>query len=401
MPNFTYVARDLAGQKISGTLAAASERDVVNALSRKSLFPIEVAVESTSAGVSFGGRVSDQKIAVFYGQLASLLKSGVPLLKSLSVLRAQSGSTTLQNALDDIVARVEDGQSLGDAFARHPRIFNEVAINMARAGAEGGFLEDALERVAAFTEHQAELKARTLGALIYPGVLATVCILVVSAILIFVVPIFEAMFERLRDKGQLPAATEFLLGMSAWITANWWWLLGVLAILLVVVRVQVNTDIGRMWLDRWRLNMPLFGVIFRNLAVSRFCRVLGTLLKNGVPILKSLDISRAAAGNRVLSEAIGQATENITAGESLSVPLNKSGHFPRNVIEMIAVAEESNTMDTVLVNIADGLERETTRRLELVVKMIEPGMLIVMAGVVLFLVMALLMPIVKMSSAIQ
>lgn len=401
MPNFTYVARDLAGQKISGTLAAATERDVINALSRKSLFPIEVAVESTATGISFGGRVSDQKIAVFYGQLASLLKSGVPLLKSLSVLREQSGSTTFRNALDDVVARVEDGQSLGDAFARHPRIFNEVAVNMARAGAEGGFLEDALERVAAFTEHQAELKARTLGALIYPVVLATVCVLVVSAILVFVVPIFDAMFERLRDKGQLPAATEFLLSMSSWITSNWWWLLGLLAILLVVARVQVMTDAGRTWLDRWRLKAPLFGSIFRNLAVSRFCRVLGTLLKNGVPILKSLDISRAAAGNRVLSGAIGQATENITAGESLSVPLSKSGHFPRNVIEMIAVAEESNTMDTVLINIADGLERETTRRLELVVKMIEPGMLIVMAGVVLFLVMALLMPIVKMSSAIQ
>ncbi|HMP80928.1 MAG TPA: type II secretion system F family protein, partial [Pirellulaceae bacterium] len=238
-------------------------------------------------------------------------------------------------------------------------------------------------------------------ALIYPVVLATVCVLVVSALLVFVVPIFDAMFERLRDKGQLPAATEFLLSMSSWITSNWWWLLALLAILLVVARVQVMTDAGRTWLDRWRLKAPLFGSIFRNLAVSRFCRVLGTLLKNGVPILKSLDISRAAAGNRVLSGAIGQATENITAGESLSVPLSKSGHFPRNVIEMIAVAEESNTMDTVLINIADGLERETTRRLELVVKMIEPGMLIVMAGVVLFLVMALLMPIVKMSSAIQ
>ncbi len=401
MPNFAYVARNAAGQKITGSLAAASERDVINTLTQKSLFPVSVAAEKSSTPISLGGRVSEQRIATFYSQLASLLKNGVPLIKSLQVLRAQAGNQTLQNALDDIISRIEEGQTLGDSFARHPRLFNEVAVNMARAGAEGGFLEDALERVAMFTEHQAELKARTIGSLIYPIVLAVVGTLVVSALLIFVVPQFEVMFARLEERGEMPLFTKWLLTLSNFLKYRGWVVLLVFAILYFALRVQLRTERGKQSLDLFKFRVPLFGAIFRNLAISRFCRVLGTLLKNGVPILKGLEISRDAAGNLVLSQAIANATENITSGEKLSVPLSKSGHFPRNVTEMISVAEESNTLDLVLVNIADGLEKETTRRLDLMVKMIEPLMLMVMAVIILFVVIALLMPIMKMGTVFQ
>ena len=401
MPDFTYTARNMSGELVSGSMSANSERDVISSLSQQSLFPVKVkSGEKTKTQISFGGgRVNDQKIAVFYEQLATLMSNGVPLLRSLRILEEQTRIPAFKAALTDVIGRVEDGESLSDCFAKHPRIFSEMAVNMSRAGAEGGFLEDALTRVAKFTEQQAELKSRTIGALVYPAVLATIGSLVVGVLLVFFVPKFGAMFDRLRDKGELPWVTDALLNFSEGLQ---FWGLPALAgfvILLLLLRSQLSTEKGRKWLDGWKIKLPLLGPIFLNLAVSRFCRVLGTLLKNGVPILKGLDISADASGNKVLAQAIDEASENITSGESLSVPLSASGHFPRNVTEMISVAEESNSLDDVLVNIADGLEKQTVRRLDLMVKLIEPLMLMIMAAIVLVVVVALLLPIMKMGQA--
>lgn len=403
MPDFKYTARNLAGELVSGSMSANTERDVITSLTGQSLFPVKVAsVAEKKAGISFGGgRVNDQKIATFYEQLATLMSNGVPMLRSLKILQEQTKIPVFRDALADVISRVEDGETLSDCFARHPRIFSEMAVNMSRAGAEGGFLEDALTRVAKFTEQQSELKSRTVGALIYPAVLASIGTIVVAVLLVFFVPKFGAMFDQLRQKGELPAVTEYLLAFSGFLQSWGLIFLGILAVGVVLLRVQLNTERGRQIVDRVKLKIPLFGPIFLSLAVSRFCRVLGTLLKNGVPILKGLEISGDASGNRVLSQAILEATENITSGESLSKPLSKSGHFPRNVTEMISVAEESNTLDDVLVNISDGLEKQTIRRLDLMVKLIEPLMLMVMAGIVLVVVVALLLPIMKMGETMQ
>ena len=343
MPDFTYTARSLSGEMISGSMTANTERDVVNALSGKSLFPVKVETQAAPKAVTFGGRVNDQKIAVFYEQLASLISNGVPILKSLTILKEQTQIPVFKDALDDVIGRVEEGEALSDAFARHPKIFSEMAVNMSRAGAEGGFLEDALTRVAAFTEQQAELKSRTVGALIYPAVLATIGTLVVTVLLVFFVPKFGELFDQLRDKGQLPAITDWLLGFSGFLRSYLIWILLAIAAVVLVIHYQLSTEKGRRFSDRLKIKVPLLGPIFLNLAVGRFCRVLGTLLRNGVPILKALEISRGASGNKILSEAIAEASENISSGESLSGPLSKSGHFPRNVTEMLSVAEESNT----------------------------------------------------------
>ena len=401
MPEFTYTARSIDGTKVSGSMTANTERDVIGALSKQSLFPIKVQTPQEKKSISFGSGVSDQKIAVFYEQLSSLLNNGVPLLRSLSILRSQTKIPALKAAMDDVIRRVEDGENLSDAFGRHPKIFSEMAVNMARAGAEGGFLEDALARVAKFTEQAAELRGRTIGAMIYPAVLFSMGSVIVAVLLVYFVPKFESMFESLRATGNLPWVTELLLAFS---TRIQFWGLPILVLLLVVffaLRYQMQTPRGRMIFDGIKIKIPMLGSIFLNLSVARFCRVLGTLLKNGVPILKALDISRDAAGNKVLSAAIAKASENITAGESLSVPLKKSGHFPHDVTEMISVAEESNSLDSVLVNISDGLEKQTVRRLDLMVKLIEPLMLMVMAAIVLVVVVALLLPIMKMGSALE
>ena len=400
MPDFAYVARDLSGKSIVGTISAASVRDAATQLGSKALFPISIQVDKTKQ-VRRTGRVSGAQMASFYGQMASLLRSGVPMLKSLTVLSQQSGSSkTLRNVISEVKARVEEGESLPDAMARYPRIFNDMAVNMVRAGTEGGFLEDALERVSGFVEQQEELKGKTLGALAYPLFVMGVGLVVVTVLLIFFVPKFEGIFQNLRKRGGLPMATELLLSISQVVQNYWWLVLGAVAVIILVLKNYLETEQGKNSADLVKIKTPLLGGVFLNLAVARFCRVLGTLLKNGVPILKSLDISRNAAGNMVLSKAIENASTEIQAGERLAKQLEKSGHFPPTVVEMIAVAEESNTLDTVLVTISDNLERTTFRRLETVIRLVEPMMLLILAGLVMFVVLALMLPVLNSANTL-
>ncbi len=398
MPEFTYIARDTTGQRVRGTVSAASQREAVSTLSARDLFPLKVAADRPVAG-GRTPRVRAQLIATTYSQLAALLRSGVPLLRSIDVLRSQSSHAGLVQILDDVHGRVEEGARLGDSMARHERAFGEMSTSIIRAGEEGGFLEDALDRVATFTEQQDEMRSQVIGALAYPIFLAVVGTIIVNVLVIFFVPQFEDLFSTLRDQGELPIVTDWLLATSHFLQRWGIVLLAGLFVAFLVVRAKLATDEGKMLRDRFRLRLPWVGAIYLDMAVARFCRVLGTLLTGGVPILPSLRISSGATGNRVLAAAIQEAADNISAGEALAAPLAQSGHFPPTVVEMIAVAEESNTLETVLTNVADTLERHTWRRLNLFVRLLEPVMLLILAGVVLVVVIALLLPVLKMSTA--
>jgi general secretion pathway protein F/type IV pilus assembly protein PilC len=223
---------------------------------------------------------------------------------------------------------------------------------------------------------------------------------VVTILLVKFVPQFDVMFAQLRTKGGLPQSTELLLAISRFVQGYWWFALGVVAVVGFALSQYVKTEKGKRTADLVKIKTPLLGSVFLNLAVSRFCRVLGTLLKNGVPLLKSLEISRQAAGNLILAEAVEQASEQISAGERLAKQLEKSGHFPQTVVEMMSIAEESNTLDNVLVSISDNLEKTTFRRLEIVVRLLEPFMLLLLAGMVMFVVLALMLPIFNMSNSL-
>ena len=400
MPDFAYVARDMTGKSTAGIIAAANARDAATQLGAKSLFPISISIDKGTQ-VKSGRRVAGVQMASFYTQLSSLLHSGVPMLRSLTVLSNQSGtSRTLRNAVTEIKSRVEEGEALGEAMARYPRIFNDMAVNMVRAGSEGGFLEESLERIGGFVEQQEELKGKTMGALAYPVFVMAVGVIVVTVLLIVFVPQFDDIFASMRKKGKLPQATELLLGTSALLQAWWWAILGIIGVVGLGVNQYLKTDAGKQNFDLLKIKTPLIGGVFLNLAVARFCRVLGILLKNGVPLLRSLEISRHAAGNRILSDSIVEASEEITAGERLAKQLEKSGHFPQTVVEMISVAEESNSLENVLVTISENLERTTFRRLETVVRLLEPVMLLILASMVMFVVLALMLPIISSSSSI-
>ena len=399
MPEFAYTARRTTGEDVAGVIAAGSKREVLAMLNERSLFPVRVEPKKEVIGKrTFEGRIKPDLIAANLTQLADLLQNGVALLGALDVLREQSIHVGLAEVLSDIRSRVSEGASLDEAFAAHPEVFDELTISMVRAGSEGAFLEDALKRTSDFLELQQELRARVIGAMAYPGFLAGIGTLVTIALVVFFVPKFAELFEQLQQKGTLPAPTVALLWLSDFLGRFGLIVLAALGGIVYGVRRWMTSDQGRTTVDRWKIRVPLFGPIFLNMAVSRFCRVLGTLLRNGVPLLKSLAISSTSSGNRLLAKAINASAENISSGETLTQPLSACGLLPKSVMAMIGVAEESNNLENVLINVADGIDRKTARQLDMMVRLVEPALLMVMGSAILFIIVALLLPVFEMSS---
>jgi general secretion pathway protein F/type IV pilus assembly protein PilC len=401
MPDFVYTARTVAGNDVTGKLTANTKRDALETLHRLSLFPI--SVDDANRGQItiqlLKRRVADSQVAAVLAQLADLLENGVPVLAAFQILIKQTAHPTLRDVLTDIHDRVADGEAIDNAFSSHSNIFNDLTISIIRAGAEGAFLEDALRRTSKFLEQQAELKGKIIGAMIYPSILFFVGVSVVVVLLLFFVPQFMPFFEQMTAAGHpLPWTTQSLLWMRDAIIGY-----GIYFVIAVVfagiwLQGQLSTKWGIQMMDRIKLRSPLIGPLLLNSAVSRFCRVLGTLLENGVPILRSLEISSQSTGNTVLADAVRRSAENVSSGEPLSKPLADSGIIPPQVMAMISVAEESNTLENVLVNIADTIERNTTRQLDTIIRLIEPLMLLIMAGAVFYIIVSMLLPIINMSS---
>jgi general secretion pathway protein F/type IV pilus assembly protein PilC len=312
MLQFKYVARERSGGQVAGVLAADSVQDANRILREKALFPVRVEKAADLKSFKIGGgpkSVSSKQLAKFYSQFSDLMRSGVPLLRSLEILKRQSTNPRLRDILDDVHRRVADGESVADTMKAHESVFGELSVSMVRAGQEGGFLEDVFKRISIFTERQEELRSRIAGALAYPIVLTVIGTTVVTVLIVFFVPKFETIFDRLRERGELPAATEGLLGLSNMLQSYGLFILAGLALVFALVRRQLATPEGRRLTDDWKLRLPLFGSIFRDLAITRFNRVLGTLRRNGVPILAALRIAKDSTrpGDHAVQSGAGHA----------------------------------------------------------------------------------------------
>lgn len=400
MPDFTYEAMGRLGERSNGILTATSEREAAMMLDTRGLFPVRIAPIKAKGAGSGGKKVKGRIVSAFYAQLADLLQSGVPLLKGLDILEKQAANPNLAFAIREVRAKVADGTTLADAMRPFPKVFDELSVSMVRAGQEGGFLEDVLRRIADFTEHSEDMKSEVIGSMAYPVLLGTVGFVILNVLVIFFVPQFEPIFEKLAKKGELPGLTTFIIGLSHFIQDNWWWIIGLVVFAIFMLRRWKNSESGRIAFDRLKLKVPVVGSLVLSLSLGRFTRILGTLLANGIPILRSLQIAKDSTGNKVLTQAIEESVENITAGQKLAAPLRRCKYFPTDVVEMIAVAEESNSLDKVLVDIANGLEKRTSRQLKLFVKLLEPVMLLFMAAITLVVVAGLLLPVFKMGSAV-
>jgi len=399
MPSFSYKAVRDSGQHVSGVLTAENYQVALRLLEEQALYPIKVSEGVESGGSGFAGRrrVKAAQLTTFYSQLADLLKAGVPMLRSLDVLSRQASSGAMSLVIKELREDVAGGMALGEAMAKQRGAFSTLQSSMVKAGEQGGFLEDVLARIAIFSEKQDELWNKVVGAMIYPCILVVVGSAVVLLLMLVVVPKLR---EHLREEsfnvltyavfGTCDFLQDYYIGV----------IIGVFGVLFLL-SAWSKTELGRRTAAKLKLKAPVMGRIFTMVAICRFCRILGTMLHNGVPILQALRISKDSAGNEILAEVIEKAGENVKKGEALSTPLGRSGLFPPSVVDMIAVAEEGNNLETVLVQIADTNEMRTARMIDLGVRVIEPVLLVIMASVVFCIAVALLLPILTMGAGVQ
>ena len=397
MPKFQYTARNLSGGKVAGLIEADGEGAAIQLLERKELYPVDIwNTEDKADNRLFRGRISNRDLGVMYGQLSDLLGSGVPLLRALKSIVKSTVNKRLKGVLGDIHNSVADGKSLYESMAEHHNIFPELHTVMVQAGERASFIEEVLESLSVFLERLDELRGKVLGALIYPVMLVMLGGTVMVSALVFFVPKFEPMLAGIEK----PMPTEVIFFLSESIR-NYWAIIAIaIGGLIAFFRSAMQSQSSKRAMERWRLKIPVAGTAMRMVAITRFCRILGTMLANGVPILQALAISRDATGSALLAENIDDAIKNVRAGEPLTEPLKGGGLFPEQVLAMISVAEESNQLQKVLLHIADSVERRTNQQVDQAVRLIEPVILCMVAAGIGFLALGLLLPIFTMASSL-
>lgn len=393
MGTFAYIARDADGQRVTGKLAGADEQAVLAELQARRLSPVRVSAQREAITIRQG--VSMRRLATMYRQLSDLMRAGVPLLRGLRLMGRSRTSVRLASVMNDIADHVADGSRLADAMSAHPDIFPDVHTAMVRAGEQGGFLTEVLQRMGVFLEQQADSRGKVIGNLIYPVALLAIGLAIIVYAMVVFVPKFEMFYARI----EIPWPTHVLITASHLLREHWLWLLIALAVVAAGVWWLRCQRAVRRQLTIAQMRIPKWGFFIQSLAVARFSRILGTLLNNGIPLLSAMQISRDAAGNVLLAEAIDEATESVRSGETLTQPLAECGLFPEDVIEMISVGESANNLPEVLITIADTLERRIDRLLAVALRLLEPIMLLGLAAVVLFIFVALIVPMMRMSSA--
>ena len=390
---YTYKARDRNGKVVSGELQADSEALVIQRLREMAYVPIDVGKKSSGLQREFSfspGKVKLKDLAIFSRQFATMVNSGLPILRALSILSEQTESAELAKVLTKVRVDVEQGSSLSAAMAKHPKAFNNLYVSMIRAGETGGVLDSVLLRLADQIEKDVELRARIKSAMTYPVVVLFMVMAIMSAMLLFVVPQFKGIYASLG--GKLPLPTQILLTMSEFVTGYWWLVLIIAVVGTILFKRWKKTESGQEVVDRAKLKAPVFGPLFRKTALARFASTLGTLLRSGVPILQALDIVAETVNNKVLSHAVNDVQLSVREGESIAKPLSQHPVFPPMVVQMLAVGEETGAVDTMLEKVAEFYEQEVTAAVDSLTSLIEPLMIAVIGGMVGASVVALYMP---------
>ena len=392
---FEYSVRDRRGKLVGGKLEAPSEAVLVQKLVGMGFAPISVreANKGMSREITLpgGNRVKLKDLAVMSRQFATMINSGLSLIRALSILAEQTENKTLGRTLGEVRTAVEAGQSLSSAFAKHPKVFPPLVVNMVRAGEVGGFLDKVLLQIAANFEAEVKLRGKIKSAMTYPVVVFVMAIIAVIGMLLFIVPIFAKMFSDLG--GKLPVPTQILVNLSDGLRLFAPVLLVVLVVGSVVWGRVRHQDRVRRAVDPLKLRMPVFGPLFQKVAISRFSRNLGTMMSSGVPILQSLEIVGDTAGNVVLRDAAVAVQESVRRGESLAGPLSQHSVFPPMVVQMLAVGEDTGAIDTMLMKVSDFYDAEVEATTEALTSLIEPLMIAVLGTVIGGMIIALYMPI--------
>jgi general secretion pathway protein F len=410
VPVFEYRGLNEAGKNVTGLRDADSPKTLRANLRREGIFLTEVLGEKGAAPgkaapagridlSSITERISAEDISIMTRQLAVLIGAGVTLIEALNALIDQIEKEKFKRILSDVKQRVNEGSSLADALAAHPKAFSNLYINMIRAGESSGALDVVLIRLADFTEASAKLRQKVIGTMTYPAIMILMSLVILVILFTFVVPKVTKIFED--AKVTLPLTTRGLIFASNF-TRDYWYLLIAAAVLGIFgfFRWKASPKGREKW-DRFTLKAPIFGQLLRMLSIARFARTLSTLLKSGVPLLSSMDIVKNIVSNSVLTKVIEDARESIREGESIAAPLKRSGEFPPLVYHMIAIGERSGQLEEMLLNVASAYETQVDVRIGALTSLLEPVLIVVMGGVVAFIVFSILMPILQLNTVIH
>jgi type IV pilus assembly protein PilC len=401
---FVYKALDRAGGTLNGEVTGDSKAAVAAQLRMRGLTVVDVDEKKSSMNIEdildrYRG-LKARHVTVMARQLATMISSGLSLLRALYVLEEQTEAPKLRNAIVAVRQDVEAGLSLSQAMAKHPRVFNDLFVAMVRAGETGGNLEEVLERVAVQLEKDDNLRRTVRSAMVYPILIGVFAVLVLIGMVLFIIPIFADMFKDLG--GELPALTQFMINLSDAMRSYWWAFLLIPVGLAFAFRKWKRTDRGGLMWDMLKLRMPMrVGDIVRKIAVARFARTLGTLTASGVPILQAIDITAKTAGNRVISDPMAEVAERVREGQPLAVPLARTGVFPVMVTQMLSVGEETGAVDSMLHKLADFYDDEVATMLKSLTSIIEPIMMIAVGCIVGVVVIAMYMPMFKIFELVQ
>ncbi|MCY7379993.1 MAG: type II secretion system F family protein [Gemmatimonadaceae bacterium] len=401
MPAFTYTARALNGDLRTATIEAPNRDDVITQLRKQRLNVVKIdeKKDADRTKKKKGGKISMRDIVIFTRQFSTMINAGLPLVQALDILAKQSENPALKDVTNAVVFDVESGNTVADAFRKHPNAFSDLYVNMVAAGEAGGILDTILMRLATFMEKNDALVRKVKGAMIYPGVISSVAAIAISVLLIFVIPTFERMFASVGLA--LPLPTRVVISMSKFLTGYWWAVIAGGVALVYFTKNYYASNNGRLVIDRLMLKAPVLGDVLRKSAVSRFTRTLGTLIGSGVSILEGLEITAKTAGNRVISDAIMESRASIAGGETIAAPLQKSKVFPPMVISMIAVGEQTGGLDEMLSKIADFYDEEVDAAVSNLLSLMEPVMIVFLGVVVGGMVVAMYLPIFDMINAVQ
>ena len=397
MATFAYKAKNWDGKIVSSEMECENKEACISKLREKGYFVINIAEKKGSGGGGFslfGGSVSSQEVSIFARQFATMIGSGVPLVRCLTILQSQAENQYFKKVINQIRTDVEGGATFSKALEKHPKVFNNLFCSLVKAGEIGGILDTILERLADYLESSEALKAKIKGAMTYPCVVFAIAGLVVVALVMFVLPQFKEIFLGMNI--ELPMATTVLLAVSDFMV-GWWFVVipGIILVPLLIWKFFQTKTGSRIW-DTNILRVPNLGMMMRKVAVAKFTRTLGTLISSGVPILQALEVTSQTAGNCVIAEAVDKTRISIREGESIAEPLKSSGVFPPMVVQMIAVGEETGELDKMLTKIADFYDSEVDTAVKGLTSVIEPLVIVVLGVVIGGIVMAVFMPMLKL-----
>ncbi|MBI5197677.1 MAG: type II secretion system F family protein, partial [Nitrospirae bacterium] len=391
------------GRPQQGEMAAKSKDEVVVSLRRQNIFITSVKAKSRELKLSLslgkgGGKVKDKDLVVFTRQFATMIDAGLPLVQCLDILAKQTENKSFAKAIDEIRQEVEGGATYADALKRHPKIFNNLYVNMIAAGEAGGILDTILNRLSKYIEKSMKLKKQIRSAMVYPGTIVSVAVVVIMVLMIWVIPIFSQMFKDFG--GELPAPTQMVMDASNFMKSNVIYMIVAVVVSGFALGRYYKTENGSRVVDRLVLRLPVFGILARKIAVAKFTRTLGTLISSGVPILDGLEIVAKTAGNKIVEDALRVTRQSISEGKTLSEPLTKSQVFPPMVVQMIAVGETTGALDAMLGKIADFYDDEVDSTVGNLTSLLEPMLMVFLGVVIGFIVLAMYMPIFKMAGTI-